>query len=401
MVEGLIIKERKLYMKNTNQNFRVKGFLLTFSLFLILLTNIIPQSLKIVKIEQEEDSIKIVYNLISQQEQDRYFVELEVSKNGGLNFVISPKAVEGQIGHGVARGINKIIYWKPLEENIELVGEDFVFKINAFYLGSEPEMQFIRFLGGSFDMGDSFNEGEVDEIPIHQVKLDDFEIGKYEVSNQQFAKFLNDYQSNYVKSGEFKGERIYYPQENELVLANNFWKPVEGYEYYPVTGVTWYGANEFCKFYHLRLPTEAEWEYAARCSGKILRYSSIFDSSDVKYFNFNASFNYDSLKNPTNLSFLKPQSLGSYPPNDCGIYQMSGNVWEYCLDWYEWNYYARSEEENPVGPFLGKYKVIRGGGFTSSQKGVRVYERSYISPDSYGIDIGFRVARSIKLEGKK
>jgi formylglycine-generating enzyme required for sulfatase activity len=68
------------------------------------------------------------------------------------------------------------------------------------------------------------------------------------------------------------------------------------------------------------------------------------------------------------------------------------------LDWYRWNYYSESDEFNPTGPFLGQYKVIRGGGFTSSEKGIRVYERSYISPDDYRSDIGFRVARSINLE---
>lgn len=385
--------------------YRLNYFLLTILFFIILFSTINPvrsQSIKIVDIEQEEDSIKIVYNLISQREQEKYFVDLEVSKNGGLNYTINPKAVEGQVGYGISRGINKVIYWKPLEENLELIGEDFVFRINATYLGSESEMQLITFRGGSFDMGDPFNEGEVDEIPVHKVQIDDFEIGKYEVSNFQFAKFLNEYGSIFVKSGEFKGERMFYSQENGIVLVNgNTWKPVEGFEFYPVTGVTWFGANEFCKYYGYRLPTEAEWEYAARCGGKELIYSSIVDSLDPKYLNYNAWFHFDSLSNSNNLSFLKAQSLGAYPPNDCGVFQMSGNVWEYCLDWYEWNYFVDSPVENPVGPFLGKYKVIRGGGFTSSPKGIRVYERSYISPDSYGIDVGFRVARSINLEAQK
>ncbi|AFH48677.1 Hypothetical protein IALB_0965 [Ignavibacterium album JCM 16511] len=384
---------------------RLNYLLPTILFFLILFSvnnSLRPQSIKIVKIEQEEDSIKIVYNLISQREQEKYFVDLEVSKNGGLNYTIYPKALEGQVGYGISRGINKVIYWKPLEENLELIGEDFVFRINAAYLGSESEMQMIAFRGGSFDMGDAFNEGEVDEIPVHKVQIDDFEIGKYEVSNFQFAKFLNEYGSIFVNSGEFKGERMFYSQENGIVLVNrNIWKPAEGFEFYPVTGVTWFGANEFCKYYGYRLPTEAEWEYAARCSGDKLIYSSIVDSLDSKYFNYNAWFQFDSLNNSNNLSFLKSQSLGAYPPNDCGVFQMSGNVWEYCLDWYEWNYYADSPVENPAGPFLGKYKVIRGGGFTSSPKGIRVYERSYISPDSYGIDVGFRVARSINAEVQK
>lgn len=353
------------------------------------------QSLKILKVVQEEDSIKIIYNLTSQREQDRFFVSMEVSKNGGINYVYNPKTLVGDYGYGISRGVNKILYWKPLDDNIELIGDEFVFRLNAFYLGSEPEIQLISFEGGSFEMGDAFNEGEVDEIPVHKVNLDAFEIGKYEVSNFQFAKFLNEYGSDVVKSGEFKGEKIIYPQENGILFSNNMWKSVDGYEYYPVCGVTWYGANEFCKYYGFRLPTEAEWEFAARSGGVLCRYSSITDSINPKFFNYNEGFSFDSLKIPAVLSFLRKESLGSYPPNQSELFQMSGNVWEYCLDWYEWDYYAHSDVDNPTGPFIGQYKVIRGGAYTSSAKGIRVFERSYISPSSYGIDIGFRVARSI------
>lgn len=376
--------------------------LLKLIFFLIITSDIShSQGIRIIDVTQEEDSIRIVYNLISSRAQDRFFVELEVSKNGGLQYPIYAKALEGDYGYGVGRGINKVLYWKPLDENIELIGNEFVFKLNATYLGSEAEMQFSTIKGSSFEMGDIFNDGEIDELPVHTVVLDDFEIGKYEVSNFQYAKFLNEYGADIVKSGEFKGEKMFYFQENTIIFSNNVWKAVEGYEYYPVTGVTWFGANEFCKFYGYRLPTEAEWEYTARICGKEVRYSSLVDTCSTDFFNFNNWFNFDSLKNNMNISLLTTETLGRYPPNDLGIFQMSGNVWEYCLDWYEWDYYSKSEEINPAGPYLGKYKVIRGGSFTSSQKGIRVFERSYISPDNFGIDIGFRVAKSIKLENKK
>lgn len=350
------------------------------------------------KVEQEEDSVKIVYNLTSKHPQEQFFVNLEVSRNGGLSFLINANALEGDYGYGVTRGINKIIYWKPLEENLELIGEEIVFKINATILGSEPNFEMIKFKGNKFAMGDPFNEGEVDEVPVHFVELDDFEISKYEITNYQFAKFLNEYGSEIIKSGEYKGEKIIYPQPNGLILTNSGWKAVEGYEYYPVTGVTWFGAQEFCNFYKFRLPTEAEWEYAARCGGKLIRYSSILDTASPSFQNYNSIFSFDSLKNQSVLDYLRPESVGRFPPNDFGLFNMSGNVWEYCLDWYRWNYYSESDEFNPTGPFLGQYKVIRGGGFTSSEKGIRVYERSYISPDDYRSDIGFRVARSINLE---
>jgi formylglycine-generating enzyme required for sulfatase activity len=380
------------------QIIRIKIFLILILFFILSKHTLFAQSIKIVNIQQEEDSIKIEYSLLGGRDTDKFLVELEVSKNGGKNFTIIPRALEGDIGYGIIRGFNKLIWWNPLQENLELTGDEFVFKLTGTLLGTDLNIETITVTGGEFEMGDLFNEGEIDELPVHKVYLDDFEIGKYEVTNNQFANFLNTYRSDRIINGEYKGEPIIFQTEKGLKKINDKWIPVEGYEYHPVVGVTWYGAYEFCKFYGFRLPTEAEWEYAARNGGKSFKFSQQDQNFNENLFNYNKYIEFDSLKSSQALLTVHSENVGAYPPNELGIFQMSGNVWEYCFDWYKWNIYQMETSENPSGPWLGRYKVIRGGSFTNSAKGIRTFERSYIAPDQYNIDVGFRVARSIKKQ---
>jgi formylglycine-generating enzyme required for sulfatase activity len=379
------------------QIYKIK-FLILILFFIISKQSLFAQSIKIVNIQQEEDSIKIEYSLLGGRDTDKFLVELEVSKNGGKNFTIIPRALEGDIGYGITRGFNKLIWWNPLQENLELTGDEFVFKLTGTLLGTDLNIETVTVTGGEFEMGDLFNEGEIDELPVHKVYLDDFEIGKYEITNNQFANFLNTYRSEIIINGEFKGEPIIFQTERGLKKINNKWIPIEGYEYHPVVGVTWYGAYEFCKFYGFRLPTEAEWEYAARSGGKSHKFSQQEQIFYENLFNYNEYIEFDSLKSSHAITIVHSENVGAYPPNELGLFQMSGNVWEYCLDWYKWNSYQLETRNNPTGPWLGRYKVIRGGSFTNSVKGIRTFERSYIAPDQYSIDVGFRVARSIKKE---
>lgn len=313
--------------------------LLAFQLFVLCMISqtILAQSFKILDVLQEEDSVKIEYNLLGGRDKDKFLVELEVSKNGGKTFTISPKAVMGEVGYGITRGFGKVIWWSPLKENLELEGDEFVFKLSGTLLGTELEIETISITGGEFEMGDIFNEGEIDELPVHKVKLDDFELGKFEVTNNQFANFLNKYGSDKVLSGPFKGESIVFQTRGGLKKVSEKWIPEEGYEYHPVVGVTWYGANEFCQFHGYRLPTEAEWEYAARSGGKSSKYSQQSTVFDGNLFNFNKYIDFDSLNVNNGIDILHSENVGAYPPNELSIFQMSGNVWEYCIDWYKWN----------------------------------------------------------------
>ena len=239
--------------------------------------------------------------------------------------------------------------------------------------------------GGTFDMGDTFNEGESDEKPLHKVSLNSFYISKHEVTNSEYAKFLNEYGSEIVKSGEFKGQTMIDEHEWGMKKVGNTWQPVPGYENNPVPDVSWYGAYEYCRYHGWRLPTEAEWEYAARSGGKKERYAGTnLDNilSDYAWFSANSG----SMTHP----------VGTREPNSLGLFDMSGNMWEWCQDWYASNYYSSSPNVNPQGPSSGTERVLRGGSWNSD---IGLYFRSAYRlkwlPTSRFNFYGFRCARNL------
>ncbi len=384
-----------LSLNSAKHNFNKLTILSIFSLTLLTAIDAIPQSFQNIAIFQFEDTVKLKYDVYGGRDLDVYFVEVELSSDAGRTFTIFPKSTRGDIGFGITRGINKFIIWEPLKDQRELEGDNFIFKLKGTVLGNSPTIEFIQVAGGEFEMGDTFEEGHTDENFVHTVTIDDFEIGKFEVTNYQFALFLKEYGADYVLSGEFKGEKMIYESEIGLKYIQGSWQPSSGYEYHPVVNVTWYGAIEFCHFYKYRLPTEAEWEYAAKERGKSIKYSTPSSQLDPFLMNYYSSIEHDSLLSPSDNIIPNTKQSGAYPPNELGLFNLSGNVWEWCLDWYKSNYYHASKKLNPSGPWLGKYKAIRGGSWYSSAHSVRVTERSYLAPHNYKTDIGFRVARSI------
>jgi formylglycine-generating enzyme required for sulfatase activity len=221
----------------------------------------------------------------------------------------------------------------------------------------EPEMVFVE--GGTFMMGctaeqDSDCEGK--EKPAHQVTLSDFYIGKYEVTQAQWKAVMGDNPS------AFEGDSL------------------------PVERVSWDDVQEFIRKLNVRtgmnyrLPTEAEWEFAARGGTQSKRYT------------YSGSHTVDDVAWHYGNSGNKTHAVGGKQANELGIYDMSGNVWEWCSDWYD--SYSSSLQTNPAGATDGFYRVNRGssgGGIIGS---VRVSNRGSSSPDFYGYFLGFRLARS-------
>ncbi len=247
--------------------------------------------------------------------------------------------------------------------------------------------------GGTFTMGS--NSGGNDEQPTHQVTVKDFHIGKYPVTNAQFAKFLNAMGNQTEGYGGEKWCWVYdsYRDKCNIELIDGVYKVREGKENYPVAFVTWYGAKAYAKWVGGRLPSEAEWEYAARggnqSSGYL--YSGSNDINEVAWFSENSKIE--------GVWGKQIHQVGEKKPNELGIYDMNGNVWEWCQDKYHDNYYGAP---NNARPWLGneyRERIIRGGSHEMSKKLCTVSYRTYNEPElcyagaNYD-GIGFRVVFS-------
>jgi len=236
-------------------------------------------------------------------------------------------------------------------------------------------------------------------LPLHDVKIIRFKIGKFEITNSEFSTFLNDYKADTIKEGEYQGETIIYDcsqfkNQWGVKRNNGTWTPVVGYEMNPVVYVSWYGATEYCKWLSektkrkFRLPTEAEWEYAAKANCSFhFSGSNIID--EVAWYDRNSGDICKVLKD------YGTHQVGLKKPNDFGLFDMCGNVWEWCSDWCEPDYYEHSEYENPKGPKLGTFKTIRGGAWYGNAWRNRITHRAAIRPYEHDNKTGFRVVQEI------
>jgi len=175
-----------------------------------------------------------------------------------------------------------------------------------------------------------------------------------------------------------------------------FWQPQAGYENHPVVPVSWLGASEYCKWRGLRLPTEAEWEYAARGgqNSKSTKYAGSNNIDDIAWYWDNSSVANSSVPGNTGKRGTMPVKLKA--PNELGLYDMTGNVWECCADWYKADFYSQSDSTlNPLcDEGEKKLKVLRGGSWYNDTCGCRVSDRGWREPSGYVSVFGLRVAAS-------
>ncbi|MFK5855215.1 MAG: formylglycine-generating enzyme family protein [Bacteroidota bacterium] len=237
------------------------------------------------------------------------------------------------------------------------------------------EMAFVE--GGVFYMGD--DNGQSDDKPRHKVTVNSFHMTKYEITNIQFCTFLNGIECS--GSGTIDGTE-YININNEycqIYYIDGEFIPVIDKEQFPVIEVTWYGANAFAQWVGSRLPTEAEWEYAA--SGGIKSDSTTYSGSN------NASEVSWNEKNSNGST----HKVGTKNPNELGIYDMSGNVWEWCNDWYDPKYYTFKSQIDPKGPAVGAFRTLRGGSWDYNADVSRITNRFGYKPTASHYDYGFRV----------
>ena len=242
----------------------------------------------------------------------------------------------------------------------------------AYEKFSEITSNMVLVKGDTFEMG--YNYLGKPEGPAHKVTLSDYYIDKYPVSNTDFVAYLNE-----IKKHEIDGKILIYIDypSSRITLEEGVYVIKEGYEKHPVVNVTWYGANNFAEHNFKRLPTEAEWENAAK--GK-----------EKTSWPLGNTFNKDSYAYNTDDTV----EVGSYPPNTYGIYDMAGNVYEWVNDWYDPTYYKYSPLENPKGPTSGEYKILRGGSWydTDEDRLMTVF-RYMSSPTDRSYTYGFRCAK--------
>ena len=242
--------------------------------------------------------------------------------------------------------------------------------------------------GGSFTMG-SNDDGD-NAKPIHRVTVSSFYMGKYELTVGEFRKFINS--TNYKTTAEQKGWSYIWTGskwDKQIGLTWEFdsfgFKRPSTQENQPVIHVSWDDATRYCQWLSsqtgklYRLPTEAEWEFAAKGGSKSngYTYSGSNEITNVAWINDNSNG--------------QTHEVGQKQANELGIYDMTGNVWEWCSDWYDSNYYASSPAENPTSPATGSSRVIRGGGWGNSAQYCRVANRDFFAPGHRGSDVGFRL----------
>ena len=223
-----------------------------------------------------------------------------------------------------------------------------------------PEMVEVK--GGSFIMGDE--SGDKDEKPAHEVKINTFSIAKTETTVGQWQAFCT-------------ATKRAMPEAPWFGLKDD----------HPIVNISWDDAIAYCTWLstkykkHYRLPTEAQWEFAARGGVNSKGYA------------------YSGAKAPDSIAWFSSRSNGTMPvaqklPNELGLYDMTGNVWEWCSDWYDAGYYALKVKDNPPGPQSGMFYTLRGGAWDIGARNSRNTYRNPLSPTSRNHNKGFRVACS-------
>ncbi|MBF0557463.1 MAG: formylglycine-generating enzyme family protein [Nitrospirae bacterium] len=245
--------------------------------------------------------------------------------------------------------------------------------------------EFVYVKGGCYKMGDTLGGGDADEKPVHKVCVDDFYMAKYDVTVSDFRRFVND--TGYSTEAE-KGDGCYAGGTRGAHDRSKNWKN-PGFSQEdngPVVCVTWNDAQAYAEWVReksgksVRLPTEGEWEYAARSGGRAEKYAGSNDVDSVAWYTSNSGG--------------KTHAVGTKAANWLGLYDMSGNIWQWTADWYGENYYGESPENNPQGPGSGQFKVLRGGSWYCVLQSVRVAVRHMGAPSVRIYNLGFRLAFS-------
>jgi formylglycine-generating enzyme required for sulfatase activity len=246
---------------------------------------------------------------------------------------------------------------------------------------SKDGMEMLPVPEGNFIMGN--DGGPIDERPSHSVYLDFFRIDKTEVTIDMFSKFVSEI--GHQTTSEVNGFGYTWLDNDWQEVPHANWMDPNGdgipeLPYLPVTQVSWYDAQTYCAWAGRRLPSEAEWEKAARgTDGRVFPWGDIAPDNSLLSFNKESGIS----------------KVGNYPngASPYGALDMSGNIWEWTADWYDANYYQTLVSENPKGPISGERRVLRGGAWDTGLNNIRITHRDSSAPQEYNDALGFRCAK--------
>jgi formylglycine-generating enzyme required for sulfatase activity len=226
--------------------------------------------------------------------------------------------------------------------------------------------------GGTFQMGCTSEQQDCgsDEKPVHSVTLSDFYIGKYEVTQALWREVMGTNPSSFKDCDQCPVEQVSWEDVQAFLQKLNAKYPTRNY----------------------RLPTEAEWEYAAREGGKAVLFGNGKNILDPAQANFDASKDYKKPYSVAGTYRVKTTPVGTFAPNALGLYDMAGNVYEWCSDWYD--DYPNTAQTNPTGSTTGTIRVLRGGSWGDDPQICRVAYRGNYTPSNRFVIIGFRLART-------
>jgi formylglycine-generating enzyme required for sulfatase activity len=342
-------------------------------------------------------------------------------------------------------------HWNPecdisLRKDSRINEADLAVFCENWLMGGDPCIpdDIVLIPSGRFEMGDNFGEGWDDERPVHTVTVDSFYMGKYEIINRQYCDYLNSAKSSgqikiidsgihpiwgVYPSSDTTNSYLYRPLfPLSIEYSDGVFTVSPSLSDQPADAITWYGAAAYCnwrsqeegyeqcydlstwicdfskKGYHL--PTEAEWEYAARggLAGRRFPWGDTISHTQANYYSWEPGTGY---RPPYDVSPtwgdhpvhgpIAP--VGRFAPNGYGLYDVAGNILEWCNDWYDSDYYDSSPTANPTGPGGGTGRVLRGGSwgrYSNSAQICRVAYRGFLSAESYDsglgyCDLGFRL----------
>ena len=284
------------------------------------------------------------------------------STDGGRTWGEPLRQVTGDVNKQVQAGCHRIV-WDVLSEREKLAGANISFKVEANscrFMVNGVSFEMVRVEGGTFRMGatsEQKDEAWDREKPVHSVTLSGYYIGKTEVTQVLWEAVMG------INPSRFKGD------------------------YLPVENVSWDDCQEFIRKLNsmtgqnFRLPTEAEWEFACRGgnNSRGYKYSGSNNLGSVAWYDGNSG--------------NKTHPVGTKAPNELGIYDMSGNVWEWCADWY--GDYSSGAQTNPTGPYGGSNRVYRGGSWNYDVGRCRSSNRDFYYPWIRDIILGLRLALSL------